>query len=203
LVWDNSNRYIRLKNEYRETCRKQAAVVEYKHSCMAKVMADLGTEFYVEEMRFNALQARSKKVIKIKKGRRKGQYKSNKRYGGSLLQKAPAEFIARVKRTVEIRGKTFQEINTVKARASQFDHLLLTYIRAPVNIRVKYIGGVFKIQRDLYSAFLIMCIIITLDGFDIAMCKKMFVRFIILHDREIQRLKEKGSNLSSMGIDEF
>lgn len=56
-----------------------------------------------------------------------------------------------------------------------------------------------KIQRDLYSAFLIMNISGDLENFDIEKCNDRFHTFKILHDIEIQRLKNTHT-LSSMGI---
>ncbi|WP_432628394.1 hypothetical protein, partial [Brotaphodocola sp.] len=56
-----------------------------------------------------------------------------------------------------------------------------------------------KIQRDLYSAFLIMNISGDLENFDIEKCNDRFHTFKTLHDIEIQRLKNTYT-LSSMGI---
>ena len=45
-----------------------------------------------------------------------------------------------------------------------------------------------RIQRDLYSAFLIQNSNSTLDGFDTQLCNTNYKHFVTLHDEEIQRL---------------
>ena len=55
------------------------------------------------------------------------------------------------------------------------------------------------IQRDMYSAFLIMNTNSSLNGFDIDKCKIRFNQFKILHDIEVNRLKGR-KNLSSIAI---
>lgn len=56
-----------------------------------------------------------------------------------------------------------------------------------------------KIQRDMYSAFLIMNINNDLESFDIDKCNKRFDNFKKLHDIEVNRLKGY-KNLSSIAI---
>lgn len=45
-----------------------------------------------------------------------------------------------------------------------------------------------RIQRNLYSAFLIQNSNSTLDGFDTQLCDTNYKHFVTLHDEEIQRL---------------
>lgn len=56
-----------------------------------------------------------------------------------------------------------------------------------------------KLQRDLYSAFLLQYTNESLDGFDQALLEKNYMNFVSLHDREIQRIR--GHRVpSSFGI---
>ena len=61
-----------------------------------------------------------------------------------------------------------------------------------------------EIQRDMYSAFLIMNVNENLESINKESCNKTYHNFKILHDIEIERLKELKSNgyklISSMGI---
>ena len=56
-----------------------------------------------------------------------------------------------------------------------------------------------KIQRDLYSAFLIMNIASDFKNFDIDKCNKRFENFYRLHNLEVERLTGH-KNLSSIAI---
>lgn len=57
-----------------------------------------------------------------------------------------------------------------------------------------------KIQRDLYSAFLLMNVNDDLESINNDKCNKIFNSFCKLHDIEIKRLKKLDNNLSSIGI---
>ena len=61
-----------------------------------------------------------------------------------------------------------------------------------------------EIQRDMYSAFLIMNVNDNLESINKEKCNETYDNFKILHDKEIERLKELKSNgyklISSMGI---
>ena len=61
-----------------------------------------------------------------------------------------------------------------------------------------------NIQRDMYSAFLIMNVNDNLESINKEKCNETYDNFKILHDKEIQRLQELKSNgyklISSMGI---
>ena len=90
------------------------------------------------------------------------------------------------------------EINTYKAKASQFNHFDGTYKKKSLSQRWNDFNGM-KIQRDIYSAFLIMNINNDLESFDINKCNDRFDNFKKLHDLEVNRLKG-NKNLSSIAI---
>ena len=56
-----------------------------------------------------------------------------------------------------------------------------------------------KVQRDLYSAFLIMNVADDLKSFDMNKCNERFENFYRLHNLEVERLTGH-KNLSSIGI---
>lgn len=56
-----------------------------------------------------------------------------------------------------------------------------------------------KIQRDLYSAFLIMNTASDLKSFNIDKCNERFNNFYKLHNKEVKRLTGH-KNLSSIAI---
>ena len=85
-----------------------------------------------------------------------------------------------------------------EAKASQFNHFDGTYTKKSLSQRWNDFNGI-KVQRDMYSAFLIMNIANDLKSFDIDKCNKRFENFYRLHNLEVNRLKGH-KNLSSIAI---
>ena len=56
-----------------------------------------------------------------------------------------------------------------------------------------------KVQRDLYSAFLIQNVDATLKAVDVNRCNQSYDSFLQLHNKEVQRLSSLITP-SSMGI---
>jgi hypothetical protein len=102
-------------------------------------------------MNFKGLQARAKKTEKNEKGR----FKRKKRFGKSLANRAPSMFLAILKRKLSYFGISLIGIDTFLARASQFNHTDESYQKKKLSERWNIINGI-KVQRDMYSAFLIM-----------------------------------------------
>lgn len=194
VIWVKSNHYKKYQNELKELYRKQAAVRKYQHECLANYIIPLGDKFYVEKMNFSALQKRSSKTEK----NQKGKFKKKKRFGKSLGNRAPAMLLSIINRKLICSGTKLIEINTQKARASQFNHFDETYKKKKLSQRWNNFNGV-KVQRDIYSAFLIMNISSDLKSFDMNKCNDRFNNFKTLHDREVERLRTH-KNLSSIGI---
>lgn len=194
VIWNKSNHYLRYQNELKELYRKQADIRKYQHECLANYIISLGNKVYVEKMNFAGLQKRAKNTEKDDKGR----FKRKKRYGKSLANKAPSMLLAIIDRKLKDFGEELIEINTSEAKASQFNHFDKTYTKKPLSQRWNDFNGM-KIQRDLYSAFLIMNIAKDLKSFDIGKCNKRFDNFYRLHNLEVNRLKGH-KNLRSMAI---
>ena len=83
----------------------------------------------------------------------------------------------------------------------QYNHFDNNYNKKGLNDRW---NNDINIQRDIYSAFLIMNVNEDLESINRDKCFKNYDNFKALHDKEIQRLKELKSNgkkiISSMGI---
>ena len=91
-----------------------------------------------------------------------------------------------------------KNVNTYEAKASQFNHFDGTYTKKSLSQRWNDFNGI-KIQRDMYSAFLIMNINDDLKSFDIDKCNERFENFYRLHNLEVNRLTG-NKNLSSIAI---
>ncbi|WP_291256223.1 transposase [Fusobacterium sp.] len=189
-----SNKYIKLKNTLKEIFRKEADTRKYQHECLANEIIALGDKIYVEDMNFKGLQKKSKKTEKNEKG----SFKKKKRFGKSIGNRAPAMLISIIDRKLKSFGREIIKINTRKAKASQFNHLTQEYKKKSLSKRWNNIDG-YKIQRDLYSSFLIMNINEDLETYNLKKCSERFDKFLELHKIEVLRLSG-NKNLSSIGI---
>lgn len=194
VVWNKSNHYIKYQNELKELYRKQADIRKYQHECLANYIISLGNKVYVEKMNFAGLQKRAKNTEK----NNKGKFKRKKRFGKSLANKAPAMLLTIIDRKLGYYDEKLIKINTFEAKASQFNHFDGTYTKKTLSKRWNDFNGI-KIQRDMYSAFLIMNISDDLKSFDIDKCNERFENFYRLHNLEVNRLTGK-KNLSSIAI---
>ena len=150
-IWVKTNRYKKMEVLLRSLYRKQAAMRKHMHRRMANQLLSMGDEFYVEDMRWKALAKRAKETRRNKKGK----ILSKKRYGKSIANKAPSMFLFILEQKVVASGGSFQRIVTWKAKASQFSHETGKCNKKKLSQRWHYLEDGTKVQRDLYSAFLI------------------------------------------------
>ena len=194
VVWKKSNHYVKYQKELKKLYRKQADIRKYQHECLANYILSLGNKIYVEKMNFAGLGRCAKNTEKNEKGK----FKRKKRFGKSLANKAPSMLLSIVDRKLKYFGEKLIKINTFEAKASQFNHFEGTYVKKSLSQRWNDFHGT-KVQRDMYSAFLIMNIKDDLKSFDIEKCKERFDNFYRLHNLEVERLKGH-KNLSSIAI---
>lgn len=197
LKWKYSNRYITLRGQVRELQRKNAAIRLYQHNCLANYILTLGSDVFVEDMNYKGLQNRNKKTEKDASGR----FKKKKRFGKSLANKAPATFLSILDGKLKNQyGHGLYKVDKWEYKASQYNHLNQKYNKKTLSERIFQIGN-NPIQRDLYSAFLIMNADCTLKKPDKELCDKFYPVFIGLHNKEITRIKnDKKEHLSSFGV---
>ena len=197
LVWNKSNKYIKTQNELREIQRKQACIRKQSHEKLANHILTLGDRILVETMQFQGLQKRAKKTTINKNGK----INKKKRFGKSLANKAPAMLIEIINRKLKYNGLEILKINTQKVKASQYNHFRDDYNKKELSDRW---NESIDIQRDMYSAFLIMNVNDDLETINKQLCNDTYDNFKILHDEEVNRLKQLKVNgyklISSMGI---
>lgn len=211
LKWVYSKRYKELAGRLRELQRKNADIRTYQHYCLANEIVAMGDQIYVEHMNFSGLQRRAKETKKDEKGR----FQKKKRYGKSLSNKAPSKLLTILKAKV---GSGYHEVDTKQFRASQFDHTSGVYTKADRSQRMKHLSNGDTVQRDMYSAFLLMNAapgtmakikkgkkgitekeIITHT--DQARCSEGYDQFKALQDKEIQNILKSGvRRLQSFGF---
>ncbi|MGH4118681.1 RNA-guided endonuclease TnpB family protein [Clostridium sp.] len=198
LTWVKSNKYIKTQMELRDIQRKQTDIRKQSHEKLANHIISLGDRILVETMNYKGLQKRSKKnTINA----RTGKFNKKKRFGKSLGNKAPSKLIDIINRKLKYDELEILKINTHKVKASMYNHFTDEYIKKELKDRWDISTG---IQRDCYSAFLIMNVSNDLESINRNLCFESYDNFKQLHDREINRLrtsKENGNKLiASMGI---
>ena len=106
-----------------------------------------------------------------------------------------------LERKLKYHDLTLKKVKTAKVKASQYNHVDDTYTKKPLNKRWHDVNGI-KVQRDLYSSFLLMNMVDDkhLDTIDRDLCFKTFDVFLQLHDELISKLKKDPHTLKSMGI---
>lgn len=152
MNWIKSNSYIKTAYRLKELQRKQADMRKYEHECLANYILSLGDKIYVEKMNFKGLQKRSSDTEISEKT---GKYKRKKRFGKSLANRAPSMLLDILDRKLRYWNRELIKIDTYSARASQFNHLDGTYKKKKLSERWNSFNGI-RVQRDMYSAFLIM-----------------------------------------------
>jgi len=186
--WVYSNHYILLQTELKCLQQKQADIREQSHNKLANHILKLGDKFFVEKMNYSGLQKRSKKTTKNKNGK----FNKKKRFGKSLANKTPAMLIEIINRKLKYFGKEINKVNTYTVKASQYNHIDDTYIKKDLSERWNIFNindEEVKIQRDLYSSFLIMNVNNMANKVDRDKCFDKFDGFKLLHDIEIERLR--------------
>ncbi len=193
--WMWSKNYIKTRNELVELQRKMADKRKQDHHRLANWMLTLGDCFKVETMNFKALQKRAKET----KVDVNGKCKKKKRFGKSIANRAPSLFLSILNQKLQYENRTLHFIDTMRVKASQYDHQNDEYNKKTLSQRWHKIDG-RKVQRDLYSAFLIMNVRDNLKEIDRQKCLERWSHFICLHDKEIECLKSANQLVGSMGV---
>ena len=199
LNWNHSNKYIKAKDKLKDIYRKQADIRKTDHNIMVNNILLKGDTILVETMNYKGLQARAKETTKNAKT---GKTNKKKRFGKSLANKAPAMFLTILKNKLDFKDGRYLEVNTRKIKASQYNHLSQEYNKKKLSQRWNYFeyeGSNIKVQRDIYSAYLIKNVNGDLETIDNDKCIRDFDNFLKFHNKEIERLQGLN-NLSSIGI---
>lgn len=194
VIWNKSNHCIKIQNQLKELYRKQADIRKLQHEILANEILEQGSNIYVETMNYSGLQKRAKKTEKNDNGK----FKKKKRFGKSLANKAPSMLLTIIDRKLKYYDRQLIKIDTYSVKASQYNHFDETCVKKPLSRRWNDFNGI-KVQRDMYSAFLIMNVNTDLKTINNDKCNETFENFLILHNKEVDRLKG-NKNLSSIAI---
>lgn len=195
-TWKYSPRYKRDLKNLSELKRKESLSRNLAHRTLAKKIVSYGDRFVVEEMNFMSLSKRAKET---KVNEKTGKFQSKKRFGSTIGHRAPGLLIAFIQERAEKEGKTFIKADTRSVKASQLDHTTGEYIKVSLSTRTKKVDN-FKVQRDLYSAFLLQHVKDDKKTVDLELCSKNFERFLSNQERTMRELE---TSLSSTGKTDF
>ncbi len=189
-----SKRYRALKKRRAYLLHRVAQEREEEHLKMAHEILKLGDEIYVEDMEWEALAKKEKGEDPSNPNKRK------KKYGKSIGNRAPEKLLRIIDRILISRGlKGIIKVPT-SVCASQYNHMTGEYKKKSLNQRWNHMPDGRKLQRDLYSAFLLQHMNDDLTGFDDVSLKKDYLSFVSLHDIAIERVKNAQTRVSSMGF---
>lgn len=195
--WIHSKNYIKIRIKLAEIQRKIADKRKQSHNKLANHLLSLGLDIRVEQMNFQGLQRKAKETTINEKT---GKINAKKRYGKSIANRAPAMLIAIIDNKLKNQGLRIKKMDTAKVKASQFDHFTQNYVKKPLSKRWNHFEQ-GDVQRDLYSAFLIMNTKDNLSEIDVERTKETWQRFCQLHEQVMERMKHLNKKqLSSIGL---
>lgn len=197
LTRNKSKRYLCCQRKLAYLQHQQAETRKRQHIELANELLSLGDRFIVEDMEWPSLTHRSKNTEISEKT---GRYKRKKRFGKSVGNKAPAMLINILNQKLISQGLNgVIKVNT-SVRASQYNHITNEYHKKELQQRWNHMPDGKKIQRDLYSAFLLQHLNDEQTGFNRETLNRDYEFFIQLHDKTITALAAAPRTLASMGI---
>ncbi len=198
LTHNKSKRYKKLQCKLGYIMHRQAVIRKLQHTVLANHLIALGNTFYVEDMNWVGLARRAKETAVSEKS---GKYKRKKRFGKSIANKAPAKLIEILHLKCKILGLPGVVKVPITIKASQYNHITDSYVKKGLSERWNNMpDGSGKIQRDLYSAFLLQHTQEEQWSFDRDGLIKDYPEFTIMHNDCIKKLRNAPKLISSMGV---
>ena len=189
-----SRNYKKILKQFREINRKLSCIKKYEIGRDANIIRSLGDQIYGEHMNFQGLAKRSKNITI---NQNTGKINKKKRFGKSISNRCPGLMVSTLKNKFK---DGYHEVNTWEFKASQYNHITNTCIKKKLSQRIQeldYNGETITIQRDLYSAFLLMNSNNTLDKPDLNLCNITFENFIVNHTICINNLKANNIKVNN------
>lgn len=175
--WYFSNNYRKLRFELKDMERKIAAIRRIEHNKEANRVLSKGDKVYSEKMNYKGLQ--------------KGLF------GKRIGLKAPSSFLTILNQKLGFQGKSIRYVNTWTVKASQYDPFLDEYKKKKLSERFHLCGNGLKIQRDIFSAWLLKNVDEKLEKVDRNKCLNEFNRFYKHYVVVEEQLKKANKKLNS------
>ncbi len=209
-TWKFTKSYFKMRQKLKSLYRQKSAYTKTSHGNLCNRLLQESVYFVTEEMHFNGLQKKSSqpaerqdKVSDMKQNdgtvKEVRKFKRKKRYGRSLNNRSPALFMELLKKKTESYGGMVVTVNMKKFKASQYNHQTGECIKKKLSDRWNELydedGNKIKIQRDLYSAFLLSNTDLKLTYPDKDKCSYSFDKFVKMHDEVIEEMKKNGVSM--------
>ena len=204
--WKLSKRYRKVRSELKELERRNAASRKYAIQEYVNSLREQADICITEPKNASKLKKRARKTsvssktieVTTASGEKKVIHPFNrkKRFGKSILHRNPGYFQAQLKLKF---GSGYHEVPATY-RASQYDHILNTYIKKKLSQRWHYLTDTIKLQRDIYSAFLLYCADHSYQFIDQEACLARFDTFFKRHEQCIAEIVLNGYPVCNSGI---
>ena len=192
-TWKYSKRYKKLRDKHKDLCRKNSVNRHLSINEDVNYLRSLGDTFITEPKNASKLAKKSKNTTFNKKGK----INRKKRFGKSVKNRCPGYFQERAKQKFISTGGTYIEV-PIDYKASQYEHIKDDYIKKKLSQRMFNLDKNIKVQRDLYSAFLLFCY---KDGnIDKDKCNKEFDKFYKKQNKFIKDVKKNNIKILNSGI---
>lgn len=194
--WVISQNYTDLKDKNATMGRNMRVYSKVSHAQLVKYIMNYAHNVVIEPMDYSALQKRAKETTYrtvVVDGKEVQRANKKARFGKSVLKKSPALFVNMLKEAVKEVGGQFINASKFETRASQYNHQTDECKKKTLNTRwndnLYYMGKEVKIQRDLYSAFLLSNMNFDTKKINKELCDIGFDEFVVQHDKCLERLK--------------
>ena len=177
--WKASNRYRKVRSQYQELCRKQRALQREEQFLLARRIASMGDRFYIEEINF------------LKLGKRKPN-------SAGMQQSSPAAFMKVLRQKLCQQEKEVLWIQPFTLKASGFNHHTGSYQKMPLKKSWRIVDGQ-KVDKKLYSAFLLSNTAADQKGFDTESCREKFPLFLKHQKEALERYEKESGQRSTHG----
>lgn len=148
-----SNRQVRLRNRRRKTYRSLSEERKKLQGQLVSRIVSQASIIKLEELGVKGLQRRSRDIRINPKTNRPF---SKKRFGKAIFRAAPSSFRTALETRALQLGIEFEVISPKKVKPSQYNHITQNFEKKSLFTRVYDLSDEYtKVQRDLYSAFLI------------------------------------------------
>lgn len=191
--WKKSKQYRKKEAYLKELRRKNALSRKYANNELANRIRAMGDDITIERSNAKALQKRAKPSIP-EQGKKQ---KRRKRFGHSILHRCPGHLYAQLHS--KFSESHFHVVDNVY-RASQYDHKSNSYNKKKLSQRWHKFEDGTKVQRDIYSAFLLLCHNDDFKTINQDICISKYETFKKAHDKCVSDIKASGHKVCNSGI---
>lgn len=169
-----SRRCVKNQNKLADVRRRQAVNRKRDHETLANRIIAMGTDVRAEDTPITSWTVRTKETTVRKKD---GKIRSKKRFGKSVGRHAPGMLLNILNRKLGYAGSSLKRIVSRLVKASQLDHVSGVYRKKKLGERWFEVAG-DRVQRDLYSAWLIAHVKPNMEEVDLTACRADWPNFL-------------------------